>query len=126
MNFVRSAIAPETIVAAVAQNTKLNTNSAHLLKSESWVRTSRFGTPISPKNVSSPSIRPKPRSTNAIVPRQKSIKFFIIMLPAFFALVKPVSTIAKPHCIKNTNAAPIRYHIPLPSPTLNIVALTVS
>ena len=25
MNFVRSAIAPETIVAAVAQNTKLNT-----------------------------------------------------------------------------------------------------
>jgi len=27
MNFVRSAIAPETIVAAVAQNTKLNTKA---------------------------------------------------------------------------------------------------
>ena len=32
------------------------------------------------------------------------------MLPTFFALVKPASTIANPHCIKNTNAAPIRYH----------------
>ena len=35
----------------------------------------------------------------------------MIMLPAFFALVNPVSTIAKPHCIKNTNTAPKRYQI---------------
>ena len=48
---------------------------------------------------------------NIMVPIQKSIRFFIIMLPAFFALVKPVSTIANPHCIKNTSAAPIRYQI---------------
>ena len=35
MNFVLSAIAPETIVAAVAQNTRLKTNDDHgkLLKS---------------------------------------------------------------------------------------------
>ena len=32
-----------------------------------------------------------------------------MIFPAFFALVKPVSTIAKPHCIKNTNTAPKRY-----------------
>ena len=32
----------------------------------------------------------------------------MIMLPVFFVLVKPASTIAKPACIQNTNAAPIR------------------
>ena len=46
-----------------------------------------------------------------MVPMQKSIRFFMIMLPAFLALVKPVSTIAKPHCIKNTSAAPMRNHM---------------
>ena len=39
---------------------------------------------------------------------QKSIKFFMMILPAFFALVKPVSTIANPACIQNTKAAPIK------------------
>ena len=45
---------------------------------------------------------------NTTVPMQKSIRFFMMMLPALFARVKPVSTIAKPPCIKNTSAAPIR------------------
>ncbi len=36
----------------------------------------------------------------------------MMILPAFFALVKPVSTMAKPACIKNTSAAPIRNHTP--------------
>ena len=44
-----------------------------------------------------------------MVPMQKSIRFFMMMLPAFFALVKPVSTMAKPACIQKTKAAPIRY-----------------
>ena len=35
--------------------------------------------------------------------------FFIMMLPAFLALVKPASHIAKPACIQNTSAAPMRY-----------------
>ncbi len=43
---------------------------------------------------------------------QKSIRFFMIMFPVFFALVKPASTIAKPACIQNTNAAPIKNHTP--------------
>ncbi len=34
------------------------------------------------------------------------------MLPAFFALVNPVSTIANPACIKNTSAAPIKNQTP--------------
>ena len=41
---------------------------------------------------------------------QKSIRFFIMILPVFFALVKPASTIAKPACIQNTSAAPIKNH----------------
>ena len=49
---------------------------------------------------------------NTTVPRQKSIRFFMMMLPAFFARVKPVSTIAKPACMNQTRMAPIRYHTP--------------
>ena len=35
---------------------------------------------------------------------QKSSRFFIMMLPAFLARVKPLSTIANPACMKNTRA----------------------
>ena len=35
----------------------------------------------------------------------------MMMFPAFLALVKPVSTMAKPGCIKNTINAPISTHI---------------
>ena len=48
---------------------------------------------------------PKPRTQKIGVPSEKSIRFFMMMLPAFFARVKPVSTIAKPACMKNTSAA---------------------
>ena len=41
-----------------------------------------------------------------MVPSAKSMKFFMTMLPAFFALVSPVSTIANPGCMKNTRIAP--------------------
>ena len=50
---------------------------------------------------------PKPTIQKIGVPRLKSIRFFMMMLPAFFARVKPVSTIAKPACMKNTSAAAI-------------------
>ncbi len=64
------------------------------------------------------SIRDAPIKNHMTVPIQKSIRFFIIILPEFFALVKPASTIAKPACIQNTNAAPIRNQTP------NICSLT--
>jgi len=54
----------------------------------------------------SPNMRPKPSIQNATLPRQKSIRFFIMMFPAFFARVKPVSTIANPACMKNTSTVP--------------------
>ena len=107
---VRSAIAPETIVAVVAQNTRLKTK---LEKSNSAydVNRSNPGFPINP-NRSSPINNPKPIKMNTTVPIQKSIRFFIIIFPVFLALVNPASTIAKPACIQNTNAAPIRNHTP--------------
>ena len=53
---------------------------------------------------------PKPRIQKIGVPSEKSIRFFMMMLPAFFARVKPVSTIAKPACMKNTSAAATSVH----------------
>ena len=50
----------------------------------------------------------------------------MMMLPAFFERVIPVSTIAKPHCMKNTQAAPIRYHMPFTSLPLYIVSSTTA
>ena len=44
----------------------------------------------------------------------------MIMFPAFLALVKPVSTIAKPACIKNTSAAPIKYQTPKTCPLIKL------
>ena len=56
--------------------------------------------------ISSPNIRPKPMTQKTTVPSAKSMTFFMTMLPAFFARVRPVSTIAKPGCMKKTSAAP--------------------
>ena len=103
-------MAPDTMVAAVAQNTKLNTNEDQSKEVKS-VKIPRVGMPTNPPKASSPSINPAPRRTNTTVPIQKSIRFFIIIFPAFFALVKPVSTIANPACIKKTKAAPIKNQI---------------
>ena len=50
-----------------------------------------------------------------------------MIFPAFFALVNPVSTIAKPACIKNTNAAPIKNQIPNTSvPTVSEICVMIS
>ena len=37
----------------------------------------------------------------------------MMMLPAFFARVKPVSTIAKPACMNQTRMAPIKNQTPV-------------
>ena len=69
------------------------------------------GSSVPKSAVPLPNITPKPTSQNAGVPIQKSIRFFIRMLPVFFALVKPASQSEKPACIKNTRAVPISTQI---------------
>ena len=101
---MRSAIAPETIVAAVAQNTVWKIIVAQSPPASVKKSSPPISLPVPP------NIRPKPISQKIGVPRQKSIRFFMMILPAFFARVKPVSTIAKPACMKNTSAAPSRIH----------------
>ena len=48
-----------------------------------------------------------------MVPRQKSSRFFMMMLPACFARVKPVSTMANPACMNQTRMAPIKNQTPV-------------
>ena len=54
------------------------------------------------------NISPKPRIQYVGVPMQKSIRFFMRMLPVFLARVKPASHMAKPAYIRKTRAAPSR------------------
>ena len=98
------------MVAVVAQNTRLNTKFDQS-KFEYEPKRSNPGLPIRPAT-SSPRRRLKPMIMNVTVPIQKSMRFFMIILPAFFARVKPVSTIANPACIQNTSAAPMRNQTP--------------
>ena len=50
-----------------------------------------------------------------------------MILPAFLALVNPVSTIANPACIKNTKAAPIKNQMLNTSvPTALVIAVNIS
>ena len=63
---------------------------------------------------------------NAIEPTEKSIRFFMIIFPAFFALVKPVSTMAKPACIKNTRNAATSVHTTLIGFMDDVAAAAVS
>ena len=111
-------MAPDTMVAVVAQNTRLNTKFDQSKLSYA-VKMSKPGLPMKPSR-SSPSSSEKPMRINTTVPMQKSIRFFIRILPAFLARVKPVSTMAKPACIQNTSAAPIK------NQTANTVPLTFS
>ena len=85
-------MAPETMVAVVAQNTRLKTKveapvklpSAGLaIKALKFANKSMFGRPTKPNKVSSPIIKVYPKRENTTVPIQKSMRFFIIMIPAF-------------------------------------------
>ena len=55
-----------------------------------------------------PNMMPKPTSQKTGVPMQKSMRFFIRMLPVFLARVNPASHMANPACMKKTRAAPTR------------------
>ena len=109
---VRSAMAPDTIVAAVAQKTvwKIRKPSvgrpAGCSKNE---MSPKCGAPINPAP-SLPNIKPKPSNQNRIEPNMKSTKFLNKIFAVFLLRVKPASHRAKPGCIKNTNIAASSIH----------------
>ena len=110
---MRSAMAPETMVAAVAQNTVWKIIKTPGVRSLNCCRSMDVGSkkPVVPTmGLLPPNIRANPMTKKQRVPRTKSIKFFIMMLLEFFALVKPVSTIAKPACMKKTRKAAMQVH----------------
>ena len=53
-----------------------------------------------------PNSRPKPTAQYAITPMAKITKLVMITCTAFLERQKPVSTSAKPACMKNTSAPP--------------------
>jgi hypothetical protein len=103
-------MAPDTMVAAVAAKTSWKNQYVYChspcgVAGEAPERKN----PEAPKSpiLSAPNMMPNPMTKKAMDPTQKSIMFFIMMLPAFFARVNPVSTIANPACMKNTRNAAI-------------------
>jgi hypothetical protein len=52
-----------------------------------------------------PNMIANPTLKKTSAPAEASITFFMMMLTAFFARVKPVSNRAKPACMKKTRAA---------------------
>lgn len=105
---MRSAIAPETIVAEVAANTvwKIRKVKFQSLPDGSVPARPKSDVPIQPPLLA-PNIRPKPMTKNATLPTEKSMRFFMRIFTAFFAREKPVSTMANPACMKNTRNAAI-------------------
>ena len=99
-------MAPETMVAAVAQNTTWNIQNARTQGSPPTSKSDRKKPEVPNQPVEeAPNITPKPMAQKARDPMEKSIRFFIMILTAFLARVNPVSTMAKPACMKNTSAA---------------------
>ena len=111
MNLVRSAMAPDTIVAAVAAKTVWNIQKARTQGSPSGEKSlkKKQEVPNQPVDVT-PNIRPNPTAQKASEPMEKSMRFFIMMFTAFLARVNPLSTMAKPACMKKTRAAAISVH----------------
>ena len=60
-----------------------------------------------------PNARPKPTSQKPMAPMQNTIMFIIIVWATFLARVKPVSTRAKPACMKKIRKPATSIHITL-------------
>src|SRR6056297_3245465 len=108
VNFVLSAMAPDTMVAAVAANTAWKSQKANIQRPSGLPGFAsdmkKFEDPMNPA-IELPNMRPNPIMKKAMEPTEKSIRFFMIIFPALFALVKPISTMANPACMKNTRNA---------------------
>jgi hypothetical protein len=105
---MRSAMAPETIVAAVPAKTAWNSQNTLVGSVPVAGSIPAMNHPLVPNSGPSPPYAiayPKMKKPSAA--KQKSIRFFISTLAAFFDRMRPVSTMPKPACMKNTSAAAI-------------------
>lgn len=102
---MRSATAPETMVAAVAQNMIWNSTKASSRGSSgSWPARPNRPVPIQPATLG-PNIRPKPTAQNRSAATAKSDRFFAATLIEFLVRVSPDSRHRKPACITKTSPA---------------------
>ena len=91
--FMRSATAPETIVALVEQNIASKNKKLHKSKEIFLVPPEKKCVePISPP-FERPNIKPKPKSQYMNTDIQISVRFFMATLILFFSRVSPDSTI---------------------------------
>ena len=123
-NLVRSAIAPDTMVAAVAQNTVWKIRNPSMGSPLSMTlsimsRLKKCGVPTKPPT---PNINPKPMNQKRMEPNIKSIRFFISTLAVFLVRINPASTKANPGCMKNTSMAASSIHTVFRPVTISLMA----
>ena len=95
-------------MAAVAANTLWKIRNIHIQSPLPGSIPARPNNVVPNTPLLLPNIRPKPTRKSASEPIEKSNRFFMRMLMAFFALVNPVSTMANPACMKKTRNAATR------------------
>ena len=126
-NLNRSAIAPVGIVAVASMNTSWKKKNARIPTSyacpvrkkpecEMTCHSPRWA-PL-PSGVipnagfdTEPNINAYPHTNHPTVPNAKMTRFIIIVCAAFLARVNPVSTSAKPACMKRTKTPPVINHV---------------
>ena len=106
MNRSLSAVAPETIVTAVAQNIISNRKNEIRLDPASRDKKNPVA-PIHPPPVA-PNISANPKVQNKMVEIPKSVIFLIATFMLFFDRVRPDSMQVKPACIRKTRPAQIK------------------
>ena len=105
---MRSAMAPEAMVTAVAANTTWKKkNDGVASTSPSPAKDSDMPDRKNPSlpmrlPLLEPKANPKPTAQKARAPIAMSARFLAMMLPMFLARVMPASTRANPACIRNT------------------------
>ncbi len=101
---MRSATAPEMIVADVPQNITWKTKKAAVQAVRPPSRNVELSKPTR-KPLSRPKASVKPITANAKTEAARSIRFFSATLIEFFERTSPASSSVKPACIISTRAA---------------------
>ena len=109
---VRSATAPETIVADVAANANSNSQKLKWYCSSLKFARAKYVLPMNGlPPLALPYAKAKPTAQNAMAPTQASNTFLRRMFFVFFARTRPAVSMAKPVCIKKTSIAVRSVHV---------------